>query len=648
MPLSKLVFKPGVNRDQTNYSNEGSWVDCDKIRFRSGFPEKMGGWVVTNQSPFAGVARELHAWNTSDGGTVLCVGTSKKIYVVTGTNVYDITPIRTTFTSPATNNIFTTSAGSNIVVVTLPSSGVFDGDYVTFSGSTAVGGIPADSLNKEFQATNLVGDTFQITVDTAATSSATGGGTSITAAFQIHIGNDNTAQGYGWGAGGWGRGGWGSASTVPINLPARVVFAQTLYDDLYFVIKGVDATSPQNFFYWSYAGGTGNRAVLLSSVAGAIAVPQRVDNILFASSGHMLALGCTTYNALGSAPDYLGDYDPLTIRWANVDADIGPQPEVWQPTTTNNSGFVRIESGSRIVSAVNTRQETLVWTERSLTSLQFLGTEEVFGKQELASAITIAGPNVTIASNNVVYWMGTDKFYQYSGRADTLPCTLRTYVFDDINREQGAIFLCGSNAKYSEIIWFYCSAASREIDRYVVYNYSDNIWYYGQLSRTAWIDAGIMSNPTAVANGWVYAHESGHDDGQPLGAAPLPLNAYIQSADLDIDDGDKFMLIRRVLPDVGFEGSDTTSFSGQPQNPSAYVTIGTRNFPGAVSADTNAVGRTNSKQVVSTAMVDQYTNQVFIRARGRQINFKISSDSLGTKWQLGMPRIDARPDGMRG
>lgn len=648
MPLSKLVFRPGINRDQTNYSNEGGWVDCDKVRFRSGFPEKMGGWTVQSSTPYAGVARELHVWNTADGGELFCIGTSDKIYVVAGNIVYDITPIRLVLSSPTISNIFTTTAGESIVLVTILNGAPFDGDYVTFTGATAVGGIPATALNREFKLFQVEGDTFKIDTGVLATTSVTGGGNALTATFEIHTGAPNVAQGFGWGAGPWTQVGWGQASTTPVFTPARIIFAQNINDDLLFVVRGVFATDPDNFYFWSYAAGLGgNRAGLLRNVPGAVAVPKRVENILFAPSGHLLALGCTAYDALGTPPDYTGEFDPVTVRWANVDADVGPQPEVWQPTLTNNAGFIRIESGSRIVAVANTRQETLIWTERSLTSLQFLGTDEVFGKQDLANAITIAGPNAVSSANNIVYWMGKDKFFQYSGRVDTLPCTVRAYVFEDINQSQSSIFFAASNAKYNEIIWFYCSATSAEIDRYVVFNYIDNIWYYGNLSRTAWVDTGLLENPIAAGGGWIYNHEVGHDDGQPNGAPALPLEAFITSSDVDIDDGDRFMLVRRVIPDVNFFGSDTLGPLGQVQEPSVEMTIATRNFPGAVAATTNQQNLAQTRPVAATATIDQYTNQVFIRARGRQISFKISSNTLGTQWQLGMPRVDARPDGGR-
>jgi hypothetical protein len=645
MPLSKLVFKPGVNRDQTNYASEGGWYETQWVRFRSGYPEKMGGWQPRNFVAYNGSARSLFSWSTTDNSILLGIGTNTKMYVSAGTNIYDITPIRQTFTSPATNNCISTTNGSRVVTITLPLYAGSDGDFVTLSGVTGnPGGIPNAEFNKQHQITYIDSSTFTITVTTAATSTTSGqGGTAITAVFEISVGNASATAGYGFGTAGWGRGTWGSGSSVPVYLPARLIFQDKFNNDLIFNIQN------SFIYYWAYTSAFNTRAVLLSSISGAVAVPQQVGKVLFAPSGHLLAFGCTNYDATASGPDYLGPYDPLLIRWANVDADIGPEPENWQPTLTNTAGFLRLSVGSRIVTALRSKQEILVWTDVSLSSLQFLGTSEVFGLQEVSSATTIFGSNTVIAANNVVYWMGNDKFYTYSGRVDTLPCTLRQYVFTNINREQQGIFFAGQNAEFNEVIWFYCTATSSEIDRYVVYNYAENIWYFGDLERTAWIDTGVIDYPIAAKDGYAYYHELGNNDGQPDNAPPLPIPAYIQSADIDIEDGDKYMLIRRVIPDVNFTNSETVNpVTGASIVPEVTMTVGVRNFPGAASSIINAEGETTAKDVVtSTATINQYTNQVFIRARGRQMNFKISSNDIGTQWQLGMPRVDARPDGLR-
>ena len=643
MPLSKLLFKPGVNRDQTNYASEGGWYETQLVRFRSGFPEKFGGWRPQNFTQYVGVGRSVFTWGTTDGSELVGIGTNVKVYVSAGTSITDITPLRTTLSSPTTDNCFATTNGSTTVTVNIVGHGATDGAYVTFSGATTVGGISAANLNKEFVITYVSANAFTITVATAASSTvASGGGTAISAAFQINPGLPITTAGYGWGAGVWSRGTWGSGSTVPIYFQPRLIFQDKFNNDLVFNIKN------DGIYYWAYTSAFNTRAVLLSSLSGAVAVPQQVTKCLFTAQGFLLALGCTNYDASAGAPNYLGSYDPMLVRWSNVDPDIGPEPENWQPTLINTAGFLRLQQGSKIITGLATRQETLIWTDTGLTSLQFLGTTEVFSQQLLSGAITIMAPNSVVAANNVVYWMGNDKFYTYSGRVDTLPCTLRQFVFDDINRSQADLFFAGSNAEFNEVIWFYCSADVTEINRYVVYNYSENIWYFGSLVRTAWIDAGLIDYPIALNNGYVYYHEYGHDDGQPAGAEPLPITSYIQSADIDIEDGDKFMLIRRVIPDVNFRSSETTNYvTGAALTPQVSMTVGVRNFPGAVSSTTNAEGESTSKNITTTATVDQYTNQVFIRARGRQMNFKIASDGLGVQWQLGMPRVDARPDGLR-
>jgi hypothetical protein len=656
MALSKLVFKPGVNRDQTNYASEGGWYETQLVRFRSGFPEKFGGWTVSNINAYTDSARAIFSWSTTDGSNLLGIGTNSRVYVGAGTTLHDITPVYATYTnatSPSSSNCIGTTNGSKTVTVTITGHGATTGTYVSFSGiaGPTIGGIPVSEMNTTVQVIVLDSNTFTFQATTTATSTTTGqGGTGITVVIYMPAGFPIATAGYGWGTSTWSRLTWGSGSTVPIFQPARLIFMDKFNNDLVFNTQyDTVSTTGGEIYYWVYNTAFSNDAVLLKSLAGAVAVPQKVTKILFTPQGFLLALGCTNYDATAAAPDYLGTYDPLLIRWSNVDPDIGPEPENWQPTTTNTAGFLRLQSGSRIVTAINTRQETLVFTNTSLTSIQFLGTAEVFGLQELSHNISIIGANALVGSNNITYWMGRDRFYTYSGRVDTLPCTIRQYIFTDINFTQSALIFAGVNNKFTEIIWFYPSANSSEIDRYVVFNYLENIWYYGQLERTAWIDSGVFNNPVGLADGWVYQHENGTNDGQPLGAAPLPITAFIQSADVDIDDGDKYMLIRRVIPDINFRGSDTNNeVTGAPIIPEADITVGVRNFPGAASSTTNAEGvSTGATIVTATATVDQYTNQVFIRARGRQMNFRIASDTVGTQWQLGLPRVDARPDGTR-
>jgi hypothetical protein len=344
-----------------------------------------------------------------------------------------------------------------------------------------------------------------------------------------------------------------------------------------------------------------------------------------------------------------GAYDPLLIRWANVDPNSGPQPEEWKPEITNNAGFLRVKQGSAIISAIRTRQEVLIFTEIALTTLQFLGTDEVFGSQEISSAINLMGPNVIAEVNNVVYWMGNDKFFMYDGRVNTLPCTLKQYVFEDINRTQGFLFTAGVNSEFNEVIWFYASASSNTINRYVIYNFLEQIWYYGTLSRTTWVDSGTIKFPLSTYDGYVYQHEDGKDNGQPAGESPLPIESFIQSADMTIEDGDNFILTKRVIPDVNFTNSEIVNpVTGATLVPEVQMTVGVRNFPGATNNQTDVEGLTLTRDVITTATINTYTNQVFVRARGRQMNFKIASDTLGVQWELGSTRIDFKPDGRRG
>jgi len=721
MALKKLLFKPGIYRDNTNYANEGGWYDMDKVRFRFGFAEKIGGWQVLNFTPYAGQCRSLYNYQTTDGATITGLGTNEKFYVLVGTALYDITPVRviyTTSTTPSTDNCFDTTNTSTTVTVTLIGHGANEGDYVTFAGATAVGGVPDTELNKEHQIFNVTATTFDITVTTAATSTANGGGTSITATFQIHIGFGGNTYGYGWGTGTWSRLTWGSASTNPILLPPRIIFQDQFVNDLVWNIQDGD------IYYWDYDPAFSNISVAANTLPGSRAVPEQVGKTMFASSGHLLALSCTEYgrattagaviNSItnsgttatittntshglspldwvefsgqtprayqgeyqvvtsptsttftvslledpgGSASvvgtyvsiNYSGDYDPLLIRWANVDPDIGPNPEEWKPEVTNSAGFIRVKGGSFIVTGFNTRQETLVFTNTALNSLQFLGTSEVFSIQQISNNINIASSNVVAEANNVVLWMGHDTFYFYDGRVNTLPCPIRQYIFTDINLDQSQLFFAGTNREFNELIWFYCSAASITIDRYVIYNYEEKLWYYGTLNRTAWFDSQVVTSPLAASNGYIYKHEVGNDDGQPTGQAPLPISAYIQSSDMAVEDGENFILTKRVIPDVNFTNSDTNnSVTGAAIVPEVEMTVGVRNFPGAANSTNNVAGNTLSREVITTASINEYTNQVFVRARGRQMNFKIASNTVGVRWQIGAVRVDFRPDGRRG
>lgn len=729
MPLSKLKFRPGINRDRTNLAQMGGWYDGNLIRFRDNFPEKIGGWQVETFDQYVGAAVKLYVYATQDGDEIAGLATTKKVYIRAGTSLFDITPLRVTYTTsttPSTDNCFTTNTTVGTegqVLVTLAGHGGNTGDFVTFSGSTAVGGITAPQLSQNFEITVIDGNTFTIETAGTATSIVTGGGTSIIAAFEIDIGADSSIAGYGWGAGVWSRGSWGSGATLPAIVSTRLIFMDNFNNDLVFNLN-----NKGQIYYWVYDNAFSTRAVLLSSLGGAIAVPAETETTLFSPSGHLLCLGASAYNETSTAGatiagmvsagtvatvttagahglvvnDWVyiygqtptaysgtyqitsvpstttfvytlpassgtvtvlgsyqsvsysgGTFDPMLIRWADVNADIGPKPEVWKPELANSAGFLFVKEGSKIITAANVRQETLVWTDTSLSTLQFLGTAEVFGLQLLSSDTNIMGPNAYASVNNNMYWMGTDNFFVYDGRVNVLKCPLTRYVFEDINREQAQLVYGGTNKEFSEVIWFYCSGGntpSPTIDRYVVYNYRDDIWYYGQLNRTTWFDAGINRHPLATSGGYLYSHENGPNDGQPLGAAPLPMSAYIQSAFMDIADGEFYMLTKRVIPDVDFTASETIDpVTGATLVPAVNMAVAVTKFPGAASQTTDVAGTTLTRNVTTaTGSIDQYTNQVFIRARGRQMNFKISSDTLGTQWQLGDTRVDAQPDGKRG
>ena len=681
MPLQKLQFKPGLNRDQTNYTNEGGFFECNKVRFRSGYPQKIGGWLRYGTFTVVGICRQMFNWITTASDNYLALGTSKKLYIEAGQILNDITPIRQTFTSPTTNNCFTTVNLSKTVTVAITSHGASDGDYVTFSGATAVGGISATTLNTEFIITLIDANSFTITAATAATSSTSGGGTGITAAFQISVGNNNAAYGNGWGAGTWSRGAWGSGSATPVVLSQRDWFLQNFDNDLVANIRnGV-------IYYWKYSGGPSTRATPLATttidgVAPADVPTQATQVLVSQNDKHLLCFGATPYGG--------GAFDPLLIRWATQD-----QPNVWTPLVTNSAGFLRVSRGSAIVCAIATRQEILVYTEGTLSSLQFVGTTDVFSLNELSDNISILSPRSVVVVNNTAYWFGHDKFYAYTGRVETLPCSLRNHVFQNLNYSQADQIVSGSNEGWNEVWWFYPTADSQINNAYVIYNHLEKIWYYGTIDRTAWSDSSLREYPQAVtgtyvtgsitsttltvteisvgalqvgsvitgtgiatgttitalgtgtggigtytvnisqsvvstaitADSIIYNHEQGLNDGTNA------MTSFISSSDFDLVDGDQFILTKRIIPDLSFAGSTATL-------PAVTMYIKPRNFPG------NAYSNVDSEQVIETS-VDIYTEQIFMRARARQMAIQIESTDLNVQWQLGSPRLDGRPDGRR-
>ena len=626
MAFLKLNFRPGVNRDQTSYSGEGGWYECDKIRFFSGFPQKLGGWKKVTPNTFIGVCRQMWNWITTFNDNLLALGTDSHVYIEVGGVFYNITPLRTTLTTPATDNCVDTTNGSTTVNINVTGHGCTTGDYVIISGVTGdPGGVPNAQLNTEHEVTVVDADNFTITVTTAATSTTTGGGTGITIKCQISPGFALTTFGYGWGTGGWSSSGWGLGGSTPINLQQRDWWFDNFDNDLVMNIRN------GAIYYWE-RGSLANPstslatpAVLLSSLTGATSVPNTAMQVLVSQNDkHVLALGCQPFGGLST------DFDPLLIRWASQD-----EPQVWGPTNQNSAGFIRVSRGSKIVRGLATRQEILIWTNSSLYSLQYTGTTDVFALQELADNISIIGPRAVATANNVTYWMGQDKFYVYNGQVQTLPTTLRQYVYEDLNFNQVDQIVAGTNEGFTEIWWFYPSRSSNWNDRYVIYNHLENAWYYGSMVRTAWLDTALRGNPIAASTledastGHLYEHEIGVNDDT------LPMDSFIQSADFDLGDGEQFMLTRRILPDVNF----TNSTAAQPE---VTMTIRPKRFSGTPYTN----DATDSQRVIETS-VDAYTGQVFVRARGRQMAFKVSSDDLGVQWQLGSVRLDVRQDGKR-
>ena len=629
MPLQKLQFRPGINKDITSYSNEGGWVDGDKIRFRLGFPEKIGGWLKYSVNTFQGAARALHNWIALDGSNFLGIGTHLKYYIEEGGGFNDITPLRST--TAAGDVTFAATNGSTTITVSDTNHGAVLNDFVEFSGAATLGGnITAAILNAEHKVTAVVSSSqYQIVVSATANGSDTGnGGSSVVGKYQINVGLNSQVGGTGWGSSTWGRLGWGSGSSLTTTTNIRLWSHDNFGEDL--IINPRDA----NVYYWDKGIGLGARAVELSTKSGAKSAPQIAKQILVSDQDrHVLAFGCDAINSSSSAAQGNGVQDPLLVRFSSQENAVD-----WYPTSTNTAGDLILGSGSEFVQAVETKREILVWTDTSLHSMRFIGPPFTFGIQQLASNITIMGPNAAVATEDVVYWMGIDNFYTYSGQTKQLNCTVKDHVFNDFNFSQSDKVYGGINSEFSEVIWLYpsetnslASGGSGENDKYVIYNYKDDIWYYGNLSRSAWIDRGIRNFPIATESGYLYNHEFEYDDD---GSA---MASFIESAPMDIGDGDRFTLATTVVPDLTFVGSTALS------SPQATFTLQARTEPGA------AYGSTSSGSTVRTASspVETFTELLNLRVRGRSFAIKVDSSALGTKWKLGSPRVDIRPDGRR-
>jgi hypothetical protein len=640
MPLQKLQFQPGINKETTSYSNEGGWFDCDKVRFRQGFPEKIGGWGKIGAKSFLGSCRALWPWRTLNLDDFLGVGTHLKYYIESGEGYYDVTPIR--LTTSAGDVTFAATNGSSTITVSDPTHGAVVNDFVTFSGAVSLGGnITAAVLNQEYQIFEVVdSSTYKIvarevasidsiTVDgqysptpVVADGSDTGnGGSSIVGTYQVNVGLDTSVTENGWGAGAWGRSTWGSAATVDlITDTLRIWTHDNFGEDL--IINDMDG----GIYYWdaSAVNSLTNPAVAISSLVGADLAPTVAKKVIVSDvDRHVIAFGCDPLNNIGVQ-------DPLLIRFSDQESVVD-----WRPSTTNTAGDLRLGSGSKIVTAVETRQQILVFTDVSLHALQYIGPPFTFGINMISENITIRSPISVAAVEDTVYWMGKNEFYVYNGGVQTLPCSVRDYVFSNFNATQAEKCFAAVNSSFSEIWWYYPSANSGNNDRYVVYNSLQDIWYYGNLTRTAWVDRGVNETPIAAGrDGYLYNHEVGFDDGSTNPASPIV--AYIESSQFDIGDGDQFSFVRRLIPDLTFRNSTA-------ETPTANFTVKARNFPGG------AYLQDNSKAVEKTASVpvEQFTQDAHIRLRGRSIAIKVDSSTTGTGWRLGSPRIDVRSDGRR-
>jgi hypothetical protein len=741
MPLTKLQFQPGINKETTSYSNEGGWFDMDKMRFRMGYPEKIGGWTKVGNNSFLGSCRALHSWRTVSLDNFIGLGTSEKYYIESGQGYYDITPLRTTKEpnkdisisiagSYASGQVGSVTVATNIgviedaasaegqvgrvavntdgadVMVVVPTSsslsasgqvgsvtvggnldasvtvtgveaqgttmqsvssadqyntevtfaavngsstitvshtahGANPGDFVTFTEVVSLGGnITADVLNQEYKIEDVPsGDTYTIiarevasvaaiTVDgvytptpVLANASDTGsGGNRTTAAYQVNIGLDTSVFGNGWGAGTWSRGTWGSAATVDtLTDTLRLWTHDNFGEDLLINIFG------GNLYYWdaTAASALSTRATALSDLSGAIDPPTIANKVIVSDvDRHVIAFGC---NPLGSSTQ-----DPLLIRFSDQENVLD-----WRPTTTNTAGDLLVGSGSRIVTATETRQQILVFTDVSVHAMQYLGPPFTFGISMLSENVTIASPNSVISVEDNVFWMGKNEFYVYTGAIQKLPCTVRDYIFSDFNSDQSEKCFAGSNTAFSEVWWYYPSADSDTVDRYVVYNYQQQIWYYGTLARGAWIDRGVQDFPIAAGlDGYLYFQENGFDDGSTSPASGI--TAYIESSQFDIGDGNNFSFVSRVIPDVTFRNSTADA-------PSVTFTMKARNFPGGNYLQENDSTVTKT----ATVPVEQFTNQAYVRLRGRSMALRVESSETGMTWRLGSPRMDVRQDGRR-
>ena len=635
MPLKKLQFKPGINRENTRYTTEGGYYDGDKIRFRYGTPEKIGGWDRVSTGTYLGVARSMWPWSSLSYATYLGIGTNLKYYIMSGGAYYDITPIASTSTAGAvTFSAVTTPPFSSTITVNHTAHGATVGTSVTYSGVTSPGGLGGNIteavLEQEYQvATVINADSYTIVAKNPSTgapvvsnaSDSGNGGASVVGAYQVSAGNAIAVPLSGWGSGPWGTGPWGTGTSSTDAV--RVWSHQNFGEDLIYGPQG------GALYYWDATSGLTARGVALSSLSGASDVPL-VHNLLAISdtSRFVLALGCNDYGS--------SSMDPMLIRWSDQENAAS-----WTPAATNQAGSIRLSHGSRITGFMQVRQELLVWTDTSLYSLQYLGPPIVWSSQLLADNVSLASTRAMTVAAGVTYWMGDKKFYVFDGRTQTLPCDVREYVFRDFNYEQVDQVFASTIEQFNEVWWFYCSADSTVPNKYVIYNYLEKAWYYGSMTRTAWVDASVVSEyPISAGDNTLYYQEFGVDDVST--GVPTPISAYITSSEFDIDDGHNFGFVWRIIPDVTFRGSTAAT-------PSVTMTLLPLQNSGSGYNSPQSVGGSSSGVVARSATVpiEQFTQQINVRVRGRQMSFKVESSGLGVQWQLGAPRIDIRQDGRK-
>lgn len=621
MPLQNIDFRPGVIRENPPHADEGAWWDSDKVRFRRGYPESIGGWAKYTTNTYTGVCRFLYNWVTLDGLNCLGIGTHKKFYREFNGALTDVTPLRKT-TNPMGNNPFTTgTAGSKIVTVTDTSHGALVGDYVTFSGvSGPIDGIPAGDFNTEHQVLSIpTANTYTIQTATGCTAgSVSGGGAACVAEYQINIGNDVASPIEGYGAGGYSSGVWGTSSITLIRDAIRLWSGYTFGEDLVTCARGLDV------YYLDVSVAPLPRLKKLSELGGAADTPGTTKYVFVTEQRFVVALGTTP---IGSSTS-----DPLLVRWSNQENAVD-----WSQSAVNTAGDYRLALGTQIMCGFPIRGTNLIFTDTAVYSMQYVGPPNTFGFELLADQSFLVGPNAAVVVGNLAFWMGNGRFYVYDGQVQSLACDLRRYIFDDFNYDQIYQVFAFTNLQYGEISWLYCSANSSTIDRYVTFNFEDKVWYKGTIARTAWTDTYTRSYPIAAGyDSYLYAHEFGLDDGSTSPATAV--NSYIESYDVNIGQvGEQFQFVRRVLPDITFEGSDIYS-------PSITMTLKTRDYGGGTYNVNSTSGGTITKAGDSP---EQWTKQIHTRLRGRQLSVRLENTTVGVRWRSGRFRVDIRPDGRK-